>query len=153
MIQIKDSEGLIRGKTLEIPVSDERRKINEPDNRFTVGPPSNSSFSTGAGKKTCKNFDQRLMMLVWGESLLELLKDTGASSIQTVTFLMLPLLGAVTSSHQHRHLLRSHLPILFLHQEIKLGFLTDLTFHIKRQCMSGHSRLLFFFLCERKGNM
>lgn len=52
MIQIKDSEGLIRGKTLEIPVSDERRKINEPDNRFTVGPPSNSSFSTGAGKKT-----------------------------------------------------------------------------------------------------
>lgn len=54
MIQIKECEGLIRGKNSEIPVSDERRKINEPANRLTVGPPSNASFSTGVGKKHAK---------------------------------------------------------------------------------------------------
>lgn len=54
MIQIKEREGLIRGKNSEIPVSDEGRKINEPDNRLTVGPPSNASFSTAAGKKHAK---------------------------------------------------------------------------------------------------
>ena len=77
-------------------------------------------------------------------------KDTGVGYIQTVTFLTLPLLGTVSSSHQHRHSLRSHLPILFLHQEMKLGFLTDLTFPIKRQCTSGHSGLLFSSLWKKR---
>lgn len=54
MIQIKECEGLIRGKNSKIPVSDERRKINEPDKRLTVGPPSNARFSTGMGKKHAK---------------------------------------------------------------------------------------------------
>lgn len=56
MTQIKECEGLITGKNSEIPVSYERRKINEPDERLTVGPPSNARFSTGAGRKHAKTW-------------------------------------------------------------------------------------------------
>ena len=40
-------------------------------------------------------------------------KDSGVGYVQTVTSLTLPLLGTASSSHLHRHSLRSHLPTVF----------------------------------------